>query len=68
VRALQAARHGNVTWQAQTDPLQMLALQCLFVPMAMLRRLSQNARDPAYPAPLAPTPGWRSASPAAKTD
>lgn len=52
---LQAARNGHITWKAQADALQMLALQCLFVPLAMFRRFSQNARHPAHPAPIAPT-------------
>lgn len=53
--ALQAARNGHITWKAQADALQMLALQCLFVPLAMFRRFSQNARHPAHPAPIART-------------
>lgn len=52
---LQAARSLDVTWKAQADALQMLGLQCVFVPLAMFRRVSRNASYTSHSSSIAPT-------------
>lgn len=53
--ALQETRGANVTWKAKADALQMLAVQCLLVPVAVFRRVSWAAGHTPHSTPIAPT-------------
>lgn len=52
---LQETRNTHVTWQAQTDTLQMLGLQYLFVSLALFRWISRTSSNTSYSTSIAPT-------------